>query len=190
MPSLWRTGIPLYGRSPGQRYWTRLVAMVRNIEAALGGAAPQSKKDESKKLKTRRESCTFGEGSDSHHRDPRKVRGGHSRTVLAWPRRDDAGTARAGTCSLLAVATSASCSAASSRLNGVSFNMHKGAPRPDRTERRRQTTRSTASPGLYQRPTADILMEGASILTRRRTGSPRSASAATFQNVDFFPTFR
>jgi DNA-binding IclR family transcriptional regulator len=29
----------------------RLVAMVRNIEAALGGAAPQSKKDESKKLK-------------------------------------------------------------------------------------------------------------------------------------------
>jgi len=29
----------------------RLVAMVRNIEAALGGAAPQSKKDGSKKLK-------------------------------------------------------------------------------------------------------------------------------------------
>jgi DNA-binding IclR family transcriptional regulator len=29
----------------------RLVAMVRNIEAALGGAAPQSKKDDSKKLK-------------------------------------------------------------------------------------------------------------------------------------------
>src|SRR3982074_2384797 len=29
----------------------RLVAMVRNIAAALGGAAPQSKKDESKKLK-------------------------------------------------------------------------------------------------------------------------------------------
>jgi DNA-binding IclR family transcriptional regulator len=29
----------------------RLVAMVRNIEAALGGAAPQSKKQESKKLK-------------------------------------------------------------------------------------------------------------------------------------------
>jgi DNA-binding IclR family transcriptional regulator len=30
----------------------RLVTMVRNIEAALGGAAPQSKKQESKKLKT------------------------------------------------------------------------------------------------------------------------------------------
>src|SRR5258708_30085829 len=29
----------------------RLVAMVRNIEAALGAAAPQLKKDESKKLK-------------------------------------------------------------------------------------------------------------------------------------------
>src|SRR5438045_3479572 len=29
----------------------RLVAMVRNIEAALGGAAPQSKKEENKKLK-------------------------------------------------------------------------------------------------------------------------------------------
>jgi DNA-binding IclR family transcriptional regulator len=29
----------------------RLVAMVRNIEAALGGAAPQSKKDENKKSK-------------------------------------------------------------------------------------------------------------------------------------------
>jgi len=30
----------------------RLVAMVRNIEAALGGAAPQSKKQEAKKIKT------------------------------------------------------------------------------------------------------------------------------------------
>src|SRR5260370_10170659 len=30
----------------------RLVAMVRNIEAALGGAAPQSKKEQGKKLKT------------------------------------------------------------------------------------------------------------------------------------------
>src|SRR6202165_269628 len=30
---------------------TRLVAMVRNIEAALGGAAPQSKKEQNKKLK-------------------------------------------------------------------------------------------------------------------------------------------
>ena len=29
----------------------RLVAMVRNIEAALGGAVPQSKKEEGKKLK-------------------------------------------------------------------------------------------------------------------------------------------
>jgi DNA-binding IclR family transcriptional regulator len=29
----------------------RLVAMVRNIEAALGGAAPQSKKEENKKLR-------------------------------------------------------------------------------------------------------------------------------------------
>src|SRR5947208_15965766 len=29
----------------------RLVAMVRNIEAALGGAAPQSKKEQNKKLK-------------------------------------------------------------------------------------------------------------------------------------------
>ena len=29
----------------------RLVAMVRNIEAALGGAMPQSKKDDNKKLK-------------------------------------------------------------------------------------------------------------------------------------------
>ena len=29
----------------------RLVAMVRNIEAALGGASPQSKKEESKKLR-------------------------------------------------------------------------------------------------------------------------------------------
>jgi hypothetical protein len=30
----------------------RLVAMVRNIEAALGGAAPQSKKQETKKMKS------------------------------------------------------------------------------------------------------------------------------------------
>ena len=46
----------------------RLVAMVRNIEAALGGAAPPSKKDENKKVESRRESCTcWLRGSDSHH---------------------------------------------------------------------------------------------------------------------------
>ncbi|MGA7999696.1 MAG: IclR family transcriptional regulator, partial [Bradyrhizobium sp.] len=30
----------------------RLVAMVRNVEAALGGTAPHSQKEESKKLRT------------------------------------------------------------------------------------------------------------------------------------------
>ncbi len=40
----------------------RLVAMVRNIEAALGGAPPQSKKQETKKSETRREICACGRG--------------------------------------------------------------------------------------------------------------------------------
>jgi DNA-binding IclR family transcriptional regulator len=40
----------------------RLVAMVRNIEAALGGAAPQSKKDESKKLKPGGKVARLAEG--------------------------------------------------------------------------------------------------------------------------------
>ena len=40
----------------------RLVAMVRNIEAALGGAAPQSKKARKQKVESRRESCTCGRG--------------------------------------------------------------------------------------------------------------------------------
>src|ERR1700738_3202864 len=40
----------------------RLVAMVRNIEAALGGAAPQSKKDESKKLKSGGKVARLAEG--------------------------------------------------------------------------------------------------------------------------------
>src|SRR5437588_1575693 len=40
----------------------RLVAMVRNIEAALGGAAPQSKKDSSKKLKPGGKVARLAEG--------------------------------------------------------------------------------------------------------------------------------
>jgi DNA-binding IclR family transcriptional regulator len=40
----------------------RLVAMVRNIEAALGGVVPQSKKDESKKLKSGGKVARLAEG--------------------------------------------------------------------------------------------------------------------------------
>ena len=40
----------------------RLVAMVRNIEAALGGAAPQSKKEENKKLKAGGKVARLAEG--------------------------------------------------------------------------------------------------------------------------------
>jgi DNA-binding IclR family transcriptional regulator len=40
----------------------RLVAMVRNIEAALGGAAPPSKKEESKKLKSGGKVARLAEG--------------------------------------------------------------------------------------------------------------------------------
>jgi DNA-binding IclR family transcriptional regulator len=40
----------------------RLVAMVRNIEAALGGVAPQSKKEESKKLKAGGKVARVAEG--------------------------------------------------------------------------------------------------------------------------------
>ena len=40
----------------------RLVTMVRKIEAALGGAAPQIQKSRQQETKSRRESCTFGRG--------------------------------------------------------------------------------------------------------------------------------
>jgi DNA-binding IclR family transcriptional regulator len=40
----------------------RLVAMVRNIETALGGAAPQSKKEENKKLKAGGKVARVAEG--------------------------------------------------------------------------------------------------------------------------------
>jgi DNA-binding IclR family transcriptional regulator len=40
----------------------RLVSMVRNIEQALGGAAPQSKKQESKKLKSGGKVARLAEG--------------------------------------------------------------------------------------------------------------------------------
>jgi DNA-binding IclR family transcriptional regulator len=43
----------------------RLVTMVRNIEAALGGAAPQSKKTENKKLKAGGKVARLPRGSDS-----------------------------------------------------------------------------------------------------------------------------
>ena len=40
----------------------RLVAMVRNIEAALGGSSAAFQKRRKQKVETRRESCTFGRG--------------------------------------------------------------------------------------------------------------------------------
>jgi DNA-binding IclR family transcriptional regulator len=40
----------------------RLVAMVRNIEAALGGAAPQSKKEQGRKLKAGGKLARVAEG--------------------------------------------------------------------------------------------------------------------------------
>jgi DNA-binding IclR family transcriptional regulator len=53
-PYAFNCGAPAF-RFPEERLRNdigpRLVAMVRNIEAALGGAAPQSKKEETKKLK-------------------------------------------------------------------------------------------------------------------------------------------
>jgi ABC-type branched-subunit amino acid transport system ATPase component len=76
-------------------------------------------------------------------------------------------------------------------LNGVSFDMHKGAILgligPNGAGK---TTLFNCLSRLYQPSSGDILMEGASILTRRRTGSPRSASAAPSRTSRCFPISR
>jgi len=71
---------PFHGRSAAQRYWTSLVAMVRNIEAALGGGATQSKKEKPKKLKAGGKVATcWSRGSGSLRRHDRRAHShGHS----------------------------------------------------------------------------------------------------------------
>ena len=97
----------------------RLVAMVRNIEAALGGVGAAIKKTRKQKVESRRESCTCGRGDQiaftvrDWQQAPRVVVPARR---AAGAGRDDAGTARAGTPRLCSrFATSASCSAASLR---------------------------------------------------------------------------
>src|ERR1700709_1128147 len=73
-------------------------------------------------------------------------------------------------------------------LNGVSFDMHKGAilgligPNGPGN-----TTRFNCLSRLYQPSSGDILMEGASILTRPPHRIAEIGIGRTFQNVALFP---
>src|SRR5207253_8285673 len=73
-------------------------------------------------------------------------------------------------------------------LNGVSFNMHKGAILgligPNGAGK---TTLFNCLSRLYQPSSGDILMEGASILTRPPHRIAEIGIARTFQNVALFP---
>ena len=85
-------------------------------------------------------------------------------------------------------ATSASCSAASLRLNGVSFDMQQGQILgligPNGAGK---TTLFNCLSRLYQPSSGDILMEGASILTRPPHRIAEIGIGRTFQNVALFP---
>jgi branched-chain amino acid transport system ATP-binding protein len=73
-------------------------------------------------------------------------------------------------------------------LNGVSFDMHKGAILgligPNGAGK---TTLFNCLSRLYQPSSGDILMEGASILTRPPHGIAEIGIGRTFQNVALFP---
>ena len=73
-------------------------------------------------------------------------------------------------------------------LNGVSFNMHKGAILgligPNGAGK---TTLFNCLSRLYQPSSGDILMEGSSILTRPAHKIAEIGIGRTFQNVALFP---
>jgi len=76
-------------------------------------------------------------------------------------------------------------------LNGVSFDMHKGAILgligPNGAGK---TTLFNCLSRLYQPSSGDILMEGQSILTRPPHRIAEIGIGRTFQNVALFPIFR
>ena len=118
----------------------RLVAMVRNIEAALGRDGAALTKRRKQKAENRRESCTCGRGDQVAFiiaAGDRVRRAGAARRDRA--QRNDAGTTRAGTIS----------PACGSRRQRRVRRHHRAErrvvryaagpdPRPDRAERRRQ----------------------------------------------------
>ena len=119
--------------------------------------------------------------------------GENIRMVIPAPRsgrarRDDAGTARAGNAPLLAVRDVSVVFGGIIALNGVSFDMHKGAILgligPNGAGK---TTLFNCLSRLYQPSSGDILMEGASILTRPPHRIAEIGIGRTFQNVALFP---
>jgi len=86
------TRIPLHGRPARSDIGLGLVAMVRNIEAPLGGAKRRNQKEQSQKAESRRKVGTCGRGDQVAFI---VVTGEQVRAVIParvmWGRRDDAG---------------------------------------------------------------------------------------------------
>ena len=168
----------------------RLVAMVRNIEAALGGAGATIKKRRKQKDESRRESCTCGRGDQvAFIVDDRRP----ARTVLrsnesAGPRRMTQAQLAQEQCPLLAVRDVSVVFGGIIALNGVSFDMHQGQILgligPNGAGK---TTLFNCLSRLYQPSSGDILMEGVSILKRPPHRIAEIGIGRTFQNVALFP---
>src|SRR3954471_15655687 len=57
---LWRAGIPVYGRSAAQRYWTSPCGDGKEHRGGAGRRSAAIQKRRKQKVESRRESCTFG----------------------------------------------------------------------------------------------------------------------------------
>ena len=93
-----RAGIPLHGRSTAQRYWT---SPCRDGKEHRSGAGWQQRRNpKKKKAKSRNQEGklhVWPRGSDSlHHRPAKRFATVLARSMHRRARRDDAGTARAG----------------------------------------------------------------------------------------------
>ena len=118
----------------------RMVAMVRNIEAALGGITPPRQKK--KKAKGERGGkvarVVEGIGSPSLRRPANDFARSHQ-PAIGWAQRNDAGTARAGQCAPARGSRRQRRVRRHHRAEWRDLRHAQGPdPRPDRAERRRQ----------------------------------------------------
>src|SRR6186713_1197741 len=60
---LWRTRLPLHGRSLDQRHWTSPRDDGKEHRGSAGRRSPAIQKNRKQKVESRRESCTFARGN-------------------------------------------------------------------------------------------------------------------------------
>ena len=167
----------------------RLVAMVRNIEAALGGIIAAHKKRRKQKGKEEG-GRVLSRGSDSRRCGDRRMRVARGRISPVGSGADEMTQAQLaqGNAPLLAVRDVSVVFGGIIALNGVTFDMHKGQILgligPNGAGK---TTLFNCLSRLYQPSSGDILMEGTSILTRPAHKIAEIGIGRTFQNVALFP---